>query len=70
MRLRTDADTIALGLEGEPRATGKARMILRELFGGKIRRVPEPDGGLTAHWNLHLSALVKALGRDGSGGRI
>lgn len=61
---------IALGLEGEPRATLKARSILRELFGGEIRLVPEPDGGLTAHWNLHISALLKQQGSDGSGGRI
>lgn len=59
-----------IGLEGEPRATLKARSILRELFGGKIRLVPEPDGGLTAHWNLHISALLKQQGSDGSGGRI
>ncbi|HEY0942515.1 MAG TPA: recombinase family protein [Steroidobacter sp.] len=61
---------IALGLEGEPRAAAKARLILRELFGGEIRLVPEPGGGLTAHWNLHTSALVKTLGTSGSGGRI
>lgn len=61
---------IALGLEGEPRAALKARSIPRELFGGEIRLVPEPDGGLTAHWNLHASALVKPLGTCGSGGRI
>lgn len=61
---------ITLGLEGEPRATLKARSIVRELFGGEIRLVPEPDGGLTAHWNLHASALVKPLGTCGSGGRI
>ena len=61
---------ITLGLEGEPRAALKPRSILREIFGGEIRLVPEPDGGLTAHWNLHVSALVKTLGTCGSGGRI
>lgn len=61
---------ITLGLEGEPRAALEARSILREIFGGEIRLVPEPDGGLTAHWNLHASALVKILGTCGSGGRI
>ena len=61
---------IALGLEGEPRATLKARSILRELFGGEIRLVPEPDGGLAAHWNLHVSALLRQQGSDGSGGAI
>ena len=61
---------ITLGLEGEPRAALKARSILREIFGGEIRLVPEPDGGLTAHWNLHTSALLKTPGIDGSGGRM
>ena len=61
---------IALGLEGEPRAALKVRSILRGLFGGEIRLVPEPNGGLAAHWNLHASSLVKALGTCGSGGRI
>ena len=61
---------IALGLEGDPRATTKARAIVRDLFGGEIRLVPEPDGGLTAHWNLHASALLKGLGTYGSGGLL
>ena len=52
------------------RATLQARSILRELFGRQIRLVPEPDGGLTAHWNLHVSALLRQQGSDGSGGRI
>jgi len=61
---------IALGLEGNPRATLKARSIVRDLFGGEIRLVPEPDGGLTAHWNLHREALLKGLGTYGSGGAL
>ena len=44
---------ITLRLEGKPRAALKSRSISREIFGGEIRLVPEPDGGLTAHWNLH-----------------
>jgi hypothetical protein len=43
-----------------PRAALKARSILRELFGGKIRLVPQLDGGLVAHWNLHPGALLRA----------
>lgn len=58
------------GLEGDLRAAQKARVILRELFGGKIRLVREADGGLTAHWNLYPGALLNALGTNGSGGRI
>jgi hypothetical protein len=61
---------ITLGLDGDPRAALKARSILRELFGGKIRLVPQLDGGLTAHWNLHPGALLKGLGTYGSGGGI
>lgn len=53
---------ITLGLEGEPRAALKARSILREIFGGEIRLVPEPDDGLTAHWNLRASALARTPG--------
>jgi len=59
-----------MGLGGDPRAALKARSILRELFGGKISLVPQLDGGLVAHWNLHPGALLKGLGTYGSGGRI
>jgi site-specific DNA recombinase len=61
---------ITLGLEGDTRAALKARVILRELFGGKIRLVPQLDGGLMAHWNLHPGALLKSLGTYGSGGPL
>jgi hypothetical protein len=37
---------IVLGLEGDARAALKARVILRELFGGEIRLVPDDKGGL------------------------
>jgi hypothetical protein len=59
---------ITLGLDGDPRAALNARVILRELFGGKISLVPQLDGGLIAHWNLHPGALLKSLGTYGSGG--
>ncbi|MDB6102073.1 MAG: pinR [Gammaproteobacteria bacterium] len=61
---------ITLGLDGDPRAALKARSILRELFGGKIRLVPQLDGGLVAHWNLHPGALLNGLGTYGSGGPL
>jgi len=61
---------ITLGLDGDPRAALKARVILRELFGGKIRLVPQLDGGLTAHWNLRPGALLKGLGMYGNRGSI
>ena len=61
---------ITLGLDGDPRAALKARVILRELFGGNIRLVPQLDGGLMAHWSLHPGALLKGLGTYGIGGSI
>ncbi len=63
---------IALGLDGDPRAALKARVFLREWFGGKIRLEPLPDGGLMAHWNENAAALLRtaALGTCGSGGPI
>jgi len=61
---------IALGLNGDRRAADKARVLLRDWFGGRIRLVPQPDGGLIANWNLHNVALLKAVGSVGSGGRI
>ncbi len=60
---------VALGLEGDPQATLKARVFLREWFGGKIRLEPLPDSGLVAHWNQNVGALCKGLGSCGSGGR-
>jgi hypothetical protein len=44
-------------LKGDPRAAEKARVILRELFGGEIRLQPQPDGGLLALWNLQPGAF-------------
>jgi hypothetical protein len=44
-------------------------VILRELFGGKIRLVAQLDGVLMAHWDLHPGALLKGPGTYGSGGR-
>jgi DNA invertase Pin-like site-specific DNA recombinase len=61
---------IDLGLEGDPRAALEAREILRELFGKKIRLLPQPDGGLIAEWNLQTVALLKIVGTCGSGGAL
>lgn len=62
---------IAKGLEGDDREALKARIFLREAFGGAIRLRPEDDGGLTAHWNECSAALLGAAGGCrpiGSGG--
>ena len=61
---------VELGLDGDPRAALKARMLWRARFGGKIKLEPLPDGGLMAHWNENSVALLRALGSCGSGGRI
>jgi site-specific DNA recombinase len=61
------------GLDGDYRASLKVRVFLREWFGGKIILEPLQDGGLMAHWNQDLTALIRAagtLGSCGSGGRI
>jgi len=63
---------VAEGLDGDPRAALKARVFLRDWFGGEIRLEPLPDGGLMAHWNENAAALLRsaALGTFGSGGVI
>jgi site-specific DNA recombinase len=48
------------GLDGNPRAALKARVFLKEWFGGKVRLEPLPDGGLMAHWNQNTTALWRA----------
>jgi DNA invertase Pin-like site-specific DNA recombinase len=58
------------GLDGDERAALKARIFLKDWFGGKIRLVPDAAGGLMAHWELNQAALLKAVGTNGSGGRI
>lgn len=61
---------IAKGLDGDPRAALKARVILRDLFGGKIRLVPGNGSSLFAEFDLHPAALLRGAGSNGSGGRI
>jgi site-specific DNA recombinase len=57
-------------LDGDPRAVLKVRVILKELFRGKVRLVPEADGSLWAEYAFQPAALLKGVGMDGSGGRI
>lgn len=61
---------VALGLDGNSQAALKARLFLREWFGGKIRLEPLADGGLMAHGNQNIGALVSAVGTYSSGGGI
>jgi hypothetical protein len=59
---------IEQGLNGDARAALKARVILRELFGGQIRMVPDAGGGLTAHWNFTPEQFCVIPWTRGSGG--
>ena len=55
---------IELGLDGDPRAALKARVILRQLFNGEIVLRPGPDKSLWAEYQLQPGALVR-VGTDG-----
>jgi hypothetical protein len=57
---------VAQGLDGNAQAALKARVFLREWFGGKTRLELLPDGGLQAHWEQNVGALCKGLGTYGS----
>ena len=48
------------GLGGNARAALKARVFLRDLFGGSIRLAPGTDGSLWVEYGLHFQALVRA----------
>jgi site-specific DNA recombinase len=61
---------VELALSGDQRTVMKARVFLRDWFGGKIRLEPLPGGGLEAHWMENRQALLRAVGAFGSGGRI
>jgi hypothetical protein len=65
-----EAIDVAQGLDANPQAALKARVFLREWFGGKIRLKPLPGGGLMVHRNQSVGALLKSLGTYGSGGSI
>jgi len=55
---------IELGLDGDPRAALKARVILRQLFNGEIVLRPGPDRSLWAEYEIRPGALVR-VGTDG-----
>ena len=71
---------IKMGLDGDPRAALKARLILRDLV-GPVRLSTDEDGAVWANYKLNPAALIRAAGgaisshpptegTDGSGGRI
>lgn len=56
---------IAKGLNSDPQAAAKARVVLRKLL-GEIRLVPEPDGALWAEYEISPgAALVKGFVSNG-----
>jgi len=59
---------LALGLGGSERDVLRARVALRRHFGGEIRMVTEPTGGVVAHWNEPVGAVFQAVVTSGSGG--
>mgnify|MGYP001259338170 CR=1 FL=1 len=61
---------IAEGLGGDARAAAKARVILREMFNGRIDLRPEPDGTLWAVGSVQPGAMLQVVGNRGSGGVI
>ena len=70
--LRASSNTIEKIVERAILAALEARVILRALFGEKVRVGQETDGSSWAEYTLRPSALLKAagVGTDGSGGRI
>ena len=55
---------IEAGLDGDPRAALKARVILRKLFNGEIVLRPGPDRSLWAEYEIQPGALIR-VGTDG-----
>ena len=60
----------ALGFDGDPRATLKARVIRRKLHPGNIRLVADADGGLWAEYDLAPGALLLKEGQVVAGARF
>jgi hypothetical protein len=58
-------EQIRLGLKGDEIASLSARCFLRQLFGGAIKLMPDPAGGLFAEYNLQRTALLGKVGTDG-----
>jgi hypothetical protein len=58
-------EQIRLGLAGDARASLKARVVLRQYFGGQIKMLPGEDGGLYAEYLQQQIALLQAVGTYG-----
>ena len=53
------------GLAGDVSASLRARVALRQLFGGQIKMLPEQDGSLYAEYQQQRIALLQGVGTNG-----
>jgi hypothetical protein len=58
-------EQIKQGLAGNVGASLKARVVLRQYFGGQIKMIPDQDGGLSAEYLQHRIALLQGVGTYG-----
>ena len=58
-------EQIKHGLAGDKGASLKARVVLRQYFGGQIKMIPEEDGSLYAEYLQHRIALLPGVGTNG-----
>ena len=58
-------EQIKQGLAGDVSASLRARIALRQLFGGQIKMLPEHGGGLYAEYLQQRIALLQAVGTNG-----
>jgi hypothetical protein len=61
-------EQIKQGLAGDVAASLKARLALRQYFGGQIKMLPGEDGGLYAEYLQHRIAPLQGVGTYG--GRV
>src|SRR5208337_2994494 len=58
-------EQIKHGLAGDAGASLKARVVLRQYFGGQIKMLPEAGGSLYAEYQEHRIALLPGVGTSG-----
>jgi site-specific DNA recombinase len=58
-------EQIKQGLGGNEPASLKARLFLRQYFGGQIKMIPTDGGGLDAEYRQNRMALLQGVGTDG-----
>jgi site-specific DNA recombinase len=58
-------EQIKQGMAGDAGASLKARIVLRQYFGGQIRMLPEAGGSLYAEYLQHRIALLPGVGTSG-----